>query len=607
MSLTLKIELLGRPSLERDGRQVAPKGRKAWGLLAYLLCAGAPAGREQLASLLFADADDPLGTLRWNLAELRRSLGLSESMRGDLISLGLPPSSSVDITVLARGTWAEGIGLNGLGRDLLEGMDFPTSPGFEAWLLNERRHFQAAGEAVLREATMSLLGAGEGERAIDMATKLVALDPLAEEYQALLIRCYAAVGDLQSATRQVAACTELFKRELGVEPGEMVMNAARVSAGSATITPVLGAGAARAQLDAGKAAIDAGVLGAGLECLRRAAAEGHALGDLPLKAEALFAMGSALAHSARVPLQEEGAAALHEVMSLCERTGQTPIAAGARREMAWLDFLAGRYSRAEYWLAEGEAIVVDDLAERAAIQSVFGICKNDTAYYEDAIAHFEQSIELAEAVGDEKRMAFSLAWKARTHLLRGNGGEALEAARRSVDLVSSLQWIGFQALAEATLGEAQLLEGDDESAIEVLEHAFGIALMMSDACYECAAERGIALIEQARGNEETAIARFEAARMRLVERPDYFYLETQTLESLCSAAVAAGHPQASRWVADLESMSARIGARELLARAYMHKASLGEKSALDAARALAAEIDNPALHAAVAATRAAIG
>ena len=82
--MTLSIRLLGPPALERDGRSAAaPRGRKAWAVLAYLLLAERPPpGRRQLAELLFGDADDPLGALRWTLAELRRALGAPELFGG---------------------------------------------------------------------------------------------------------------------------------------------------------------------------------------------------------------------------------------------------------------------------------------------------------------------------------------------------------------------------------------------------------------------------------------------------------------------------------------------------------------------------------------------
>jgi DNA-binding SARP family transcriptional activator len=71
---TLAIRLLGRPEIERDGVAVTPpRGRKAWAVLAYLLLAERPVARAPLAALIFGDANDPLGALRWTLAQLRRA------------------------------------------------------------------------------------------------------------------------------------------------------------------------------------------------------------------------------------------------------------------------------------------------------------------------------------------------------------------------------------------------------------------------------------------------------------------------------------------------------------------------------------------------------
>ena len=64
----LEIGLLGRPYIERDGKPVRVRGRKTWALLALLLLGSRPPSRAQLAGLLFAEADDPLGALRWTLA-----------------------------------------------------------------------------------------------------------------------------------------------------------------------------------------------------------------------------------------------------------------------------------------------------------------------------------------------------------------------------------------------------------------------------------------------------------------------------------------------------------------------------------------------------------
>jgi DNA-binding SARP family transcriptional activator len=83
----LSIHLLGVPRVLRDGLALpSPRGQKVWGLLAYLLRCDARVSRQHLAGLLFEDAEDPLGALRWTLSELRRLLGTA-SLRGNELVL----------------------------------------------------------------------------------------------------------------------------------------------------------------------------------------------------------------------------------------------------------------------------------------------------------------------------------------------------------------------------------------------------------------------------------------------------------------------------------------------------------------------------------------
>jgi hypothetical protein len=64
---------------------------------------------------------------------------------------------------------------------------------------------------------------------------------------------------------------------------------------------------------------------------------------------------------------------------------------------------------------------------------------------------------------------------------------------------------------------------------------------------------------------------------------------------LCSVAVDHEIKGAVQWIDKLESITARRGMRELLLRATLYRARLGESGALDAAQSLAGQIDNPAL------------
>jgi hypothetical protein len=133
--MTVLVRLLGAPSVEVDGTAVpAPRGRKAWALLSYLALAERPPTRQRLAGLLFGAADDPMGALRWNLAELRRSLGPYADLTGDPVRLTWAEGVTTDLALVAGGVVASGSGAGGgpaVGGELLEGMSFEGSAGFE--------------------------------------------------------------------------------------------------------------------------------------------------------------------------------------------------------------------------------------------------------------------------------------------------------------------------------------------------------------------------------------------------------------------------------------------------------------------------------------------
>jgi DNA-binding SARP family transcriptional activator len=98
--MVLHIRLLGRPRAEVDGREVpGPRGRKAWALLAVLLLADSPPSRRSLAGLLFPDAGDPLGALRWTLSQLRGHAAVG----GDPVVVRLGPGCRVDVASLLDG------------------------------------------------------------------------------------------------------------------------------------------------------------------------------------------------------------------------------------------------------------------------------------------------------------------------------------------------------------------------------------------------------------------------------------------------------------------------------------------------------------------------
>ena len=269
--MPLAIRLLGTPSIDVDG--VAgrpPRGRKSWGLLAYILLAERPPSRKRLAALLFDEADDPLGALRWSLAEIRRSLRPYAEVSGDPVTITFADQPPAVIDIVAGGA-DDATGMS--DGELLEGMSFAGCEAFETWLLVARRRVAGTVEAVLREEAFRQLTAGRPAVAVTLAARLVARNPLDETFQELLVRCLATSGQRDAALTQAAKSAQLVRRELGIEPSPSVRRAADAVPGTVSTSPNVGRATARAQLEAGHAAISAGAVDAGIERLRRAVAD----------------------------------------------------------------------------------------------------------------------------------------------------------------------------------------------------------------------------------------------------------------------------------------------------------------------------------------------
>jgi len=587
------VQLLGVPCVVSADGPVAPiRGHKAWGLLAYLALQPGAVARQRLAGLLFEDAEDPLAALRWNLRELRRALG-DCTLRGDAIAFPHEHVAGVDVAVLTRGDWSDALSLHGLGCELLEGLGFSSSPSFAAWLQSERRRMQATAEAVLREAALSRVADGAPGAAVDLAYRLVSLDPLDENAHVLLVRCLAAAGDGMGAARQAAACRELFRRQLGVAPGPALADALHTVTATPTARPAIGRAGALAQLEAGEAAIGAGVLEAGLQCLRRAMVDADGTGDPALRARARVALGGALVHAAR-GRDEEGAAALHEALAI-GREAAPALAAAACRELGYVEFLRGRYERALAWMARAEPLAGDSLAERARIATVKGSILSDSAYYPAAMETLRDAAAWASEAGEPKQVIYAESMLGRAMILRGEWEAARPIVDRAVDQAGRL-WAAFLPWPLSFRAEIDLSDGQLEPAAERFEHAFALGCQLGDPCWEGIAGRGLGLVAMARGDAVRAEEILLDTLIRCTRPPDaYLWGEAYVLEALCRLGVSRRTSPIRRQVDELMDIAARTGMRELVVRAHLLRAALGDPDGAVAARTLATDIDNPAL------------
>lgn len=587
----VRIRLLGAPEIERDGNvAAAPRGRKAWAVLAYVALAERPVSRQHLAGLLFADASDPLGALRWTLAELRRTLGNSNVLRGDPVDLGLP-RSCLDIEAVAVGERDVLLAVRG---DLLAGLHVDGCPAFESWLIVEQHHWSAIVEAQLRRAAFSLLAEGNAAAALNFASGAVARNVLDESNHELLVRCFAALGDDEGALRQVAVCEDVLAREFGALASPALHLAARPMEATGR-SPVGQLSEIESLIDAGRAAVGAGVLDAGLDCLRRAVVKAAAANAAALRVAALLALGGALVHSAR-GRDGEGAVVLHEALRAAEAIGDNDVAASACRELGFVDVQAGRRTTAIAWL-ERAIELADSDGSRAAILGVQGMNASDMADYPGAIAALESSVMYARRCDDARQEAWSLSILARVHLLRGEHAQGEILIERSLSIVQGQRWLAFLPWPQALRAELEIGGGRPGAGVAQLEQAFALACQLGDPCWEGMTARLLGLLSAQQGDLIGASTWLDEAHRRSGAVTDpYQWVRAYVVDAMIEVSIAAGdHVRAWSLTEALKVLASRCEMRELVVRAHLHLHRLGNAAALDAARLLATGIDNPAL------------
>ena len=589
--MSLAVHLLGRPRLEpASGDAYQFRSRKSWALLAYLVLSEQPPSRAQLASLLFAEADDPQRALRWNLSEVRRGLGDGATIDGDPVELRLPPGAVVDVDVVTRGAWADAVGLPGLGADLLDGMSVRGAAGFETWLLAKQRHLAAASEAVLHEAALGSMSRGDLNAALSLGARATAMNPLDENHQALLIRLYRMAGDDEAAERQYAACTALLATELGIAPGAVIEAAMRETRREKV--DVASDTAIEAIVEAGAAALAAGAVAAGIQSLTTAAHLADTNDSTPLRIRSRLLLAEALIHSLR-GLDEEGLPALHEADEIAGAHGLRESVAQARAELGYVDFLRARYDRAERWLTDALTYADGSPSVMAKATAYLGSVESDRSSYARATGLLEESIEMSQAVGEPRREAYARSMLGRVHLLLGDLDAAVVELDASISLAETDHWLAFLPWPQAMRGEIQLLSGDADAAAEMLEQSFARACQLGDPCWEGMSARGLALVAEDSGRTTEAFEILVDARVRSNRLSDsYVWLDAHILDVQCELGLRHGHPETAGWVETLSELASRTGMRELTVRSLAHGAALGHDGDASAAALLATDLEH---------------
>lgn len=207
-----------------SGASVRLPTRNAKSLLAFLAVQpGQPQSREKLMALLWSERSDKQArhSLNQTLVHLRKAVPETGGriLDSDRESITCVPGS-VEVDALKfrelvaerpeeamdlyKGRFLDGIGTR--------------EAAFEDWLSAQRSELHGLACGALKAQCERFVEERRHAEAIEVAKRLVTLDPLREEAHRHLMRLYHAAGDRTSALKQYHACVEILERELDVGP-----------------------------------------------------------------------------------------------------------------------------------------------------------------------------------------------------------------------------------------------------------------------------------------------------------------------------------------------------------------------------------------------------
>jgi DNA-binding SARP family transcriptional activator len=211
-----------------EGRVFSLATKKTKALLSYLAYhAGQAHQRAKLAALLWEDSGEMQAreSLRQSLSLLRKVLSpyythalVAQADTVELKSGALFVDTVEFERLVAISDFASlGQAIQLYKGKFLEGFDLRASE-FEGWLSSVRQQLNEKAIDALIKLLSHHVAAGNVERGITIATRLLSLDPLQESAHRCLMELYCKQGRYAAALQQYRLCSDVLSSELGVEP-----------------------------------------------------------------------------------------------------------------------------------------------------------------------------------------------------------------------------------------------------------------------------------------------------------------------------------------------------------------------------------------------------
>ena len=95
------------------------------------------------------------------------------------------------------------------------------------WVIEQREYYERMFLKICKEQSNSYIRKEQYEKAANLLTRAIVVDEYSEEFAARLIQCYGLIGDVKNAKKQFERIKKRLQEELGVEPGEELIQTYR--------------------------------------------------------------------------------------------------------------------------------------------------------------------------------------------------------------------------------------------------------------------------------------------------------------------------------------------------------------------------------------------
>ena len=271
--------------------------------------------------------------------------------------------------------------------------------------------------------------------------------------------------------------------------------------------------------------------------------------------------------------------------------------AQARAELGYVDFLRGRYDRAELWLTDALDFAHGSASTMAKATTYLGSVASDRADYGSAVDLLDQATALSRAAGEPRTEAYGLAMLGRVSLLRGELGPAAEQLDASIARAEHGHWLAFLPWPQALRGEVHLAAGDPDGAADAPRAGLrpGLPARRPVLGGDVRPGPGAGGRGDRRHRAGVHDPRRRAGALEAARRPVRLAGGPHPRRAVRRSAGGTDTRRPRRWIDTMRRIASRTGMRELTVRSLLHGAALGDPGDGAAAAMLAADIDNPAL------------